>query len=278
MARWRTPNPRTLNLVLSGDLDVSTMDELPAGRIPIETRLHRPAQRQDAYRLVREQVALGRQVFVICPLVEESEVIDARAAVEEAQRLRQDVFPNLRVDVVHGRMGSKKKDAVMTSFRVHEFDILVSTSVIEVGIDIPNATVMMIEGAERFGLAQLHQFRGRVGRGGARSYCLLLADNASAEGEGRLQTMVATNDGFVLAQKDLELRGPGDFIGTRQSGLPELGWLNDGFDSRLLEAARTAAERLIEADPEIDIRRFPRLKPRLQHYWATASAIDTSKS
>jgi len=137
---------------------------------------------------------------------------------------------------------------------------------------------MMIEGAERFGLAQLHQFRGRVGRGAARSYCLLLADTASADGEGRLQTMVATNDGFVLAQKDLELRGPGDFIGTRQSGLPELGWLNDGFDSRLLEAARAAGERLIEADPEIEIRRFPRLKPRLQQYWATASAIDTSKA
>ncbi|CAN5817893.1 ATP-dependent DNA helicase RecG [soil metagenome] len=273
-----TPIPRTLNLVLSGDLDVSTMDELPPGRVPIETALYRPAQRNEAYRLVREQVARGHQVFVVCPLVEESEAIDARAAVEEAQRLQQDVFPNLRVDVVHGRMGAKKKDATMTAFRDHEFDILVSTSVIEVGIDIPNATVMMIEGAERFGLAQLHQFRGRVGRGAARSYCLLLADTASADGEGRLQTMVATNDGFVLAQKDLELRGPGDFIGTRQSGLPELGWLNDGFDSRLLEAARAAGERLIEADPEIEIRRFPRLKPRLQQYWATASAIDTSKA
>ena len=273
-----TPIPRTLNLVLSGDLDVSIMDELPKGRIPIETRLYRKAERGDAYRLVREQVERGCQVFVICPLVEESDTIEAKAAVEEAQRLKDEVFPDLRIDVVHGKMASKKKDEVMTSFRDHEFDILVSTSVIEVGIDIPNATVMMIEGAERFGLSQLHQFRGRVGRGDAQSYCVLLADDATAGGDARLETMVTTNDGFVLAEKDLELRGPGDFMGTRQSGLPELGWLEGGFDTRLIEIARAAAERLLTADPEIDIRRFPRLKPRLQQYWATAPVIDTSKS
>nr|MBA2468733.1 DNA helicase RecG [Chloroflexia bacterium] len=273
-----TPIPRTLNLVLSGDLDVSIMDEVPKGRIPIETRLYRKAERNDAYRLVREQVKRGCQVFVICPLVEESDTIEAKAAVEEAQRLKEDVFPDLRIDVVHGKMASKKKDEVMTAFRDHEFDILVSTSVIEVGIDIPNATVMMIEGAERFGLSQLHQFRGRVGRGDAQSYCVLLADEATAGGDARLETMVATNDGFLLAEKDLELRGPGDFMGTRQSGLPELGWLEGGFDTRLIEIARAAAERLLAADPEIDIRRFPRLKPRLQQYWATATVIDTSKS
>ncbi len=217
---------------------------------------------------------------MICPLVEESETIEAKAAVEEAQRLQEQVFPDLRIDVVHGRMASKKKDEVMTAFRDHAFDILVSTSVIEVGIDIPNATVMMIEGAERFGLSQLHQFRGRVGRGGAKSYCVLLADDATAGGDARLQTMVATNDGFVLAEADLELRGPGDFMGTRQSGLPELDWLDDGFDARLIEVARAAALRLLADDPAIDIRRFPRLKPRLQQFWAAASTavIDTSKS
>ena len=273
-----TPIPRTLNLVLSGDLDVSVMNERPAGRIPIETRIYRDSQRGEAERLVREEIGKGHQVFVICPLVEESDNLDAKAAVEEARRLQEEVFPDLRVDVVHGKMGSKKKDAVMSAFRDHEFDILVSTSVIEVGIDIPNATVMMIEGAERFGLAQLHQFRGRVGRGGAKSYCLLLADQVTADGEERLRTMEATDDGFLLAEKDLEIRGPGDFMGTRQSGLPELGWLNEGLDTRLLAEARASAERLIAAAPEIGIDEFPRLKPRLQQFWATASMIDASKS
>lgn len=273
-----TPIPRTLNLVLSGDLDVSVMSERPAGRIPIETRIYRDAQRREAERLVREEIGKGHQVFVICPLVEESDNLDAKAAVEEARRLQEEVFPDLRVDVVHGKMGSKKKDAVMAAFRDHEFDILVSTSVIEVGIDIPNATVMMIEGAERFGLAQLHQFRGRVGRGGAKSYCLLLADQVTADGEERLRTMEATDDGFLLAEKDLEIRGPGDFMGTRQSGLPELGWLNEGLDTRLLAEARSSAERLIGAAPDIGIDEFPRLKPKLQQFWATASMIDASKS
>jgi ATP-dependent DNA helicase RecG len=166
----------------------------------------------------------------------------------------------------------------MTRFREREFDILVSTSVIEVGIDIPNATVMMIEGADRFGLAQLHQFRGRVGRGGSKSYCLLLADDVSIDGGARLQTMVASDDGFILAERDLELRGPGDFIGTRQSGLPELNWLNQGFDSRVLDLARESAERLIEASPDIDIARFQRLKPRLQHFWAHRQEPDSGLS
>jgi ATP-dependent DNA helicase RecG len=273
-----TPIPRTLNLVLSGDLDVSVMNERPAGRIPIQTRVYRETQRGEAERLVSEEIARGHQVFVICPLVEESENLEAKAAVDEAQRLQEEVFPDLRVDVVHGKMPSRKKDSVMSAFRDRQFDILVSTSVIEVGIDIPNATVMMIEGAERFGLAQLHQLRGRVGRGGSQSYCLLLADQVTADGEERLRTMEATDDGFLLAEKDLELRGPGDFMGTRQSGLPELGWLNDGLDTRLLAAARSSAERLIATEPDIGIDRFPRLKPRLQQFWATASMIDASKS
>ncbi|MCO5224042.1 MAG: ATP-dependent DNA helicase RecG, partial [Thermomicrobiales bacterium] len=262
-----TPIPRTLNLVLHGDLDVSVIDERPPGRVPISTFCYVGPERSKAYQLVRHEVQKGHQVFVICPLVNESDTIVAKAAVEEAERLQNEVFPGLKVDVLHGKMRSKAKDEIMERFRNHEFDILVSTSVIEVGIDIPNATVMMIEGADRFGLAQLHQFRGRVGRGESKSYCLLLSDDVSAENNARLQTMVATDDGFVLAEKDLELRGPGDVIGTRQSGLPDLGVLEMGFDSRILDRARATAERLITADPEISEARFPRLKPRLRAYW-----------
>lgn len=262
-----TPIPRTLNLVLHGDLDVSIIDERPPGRIPISTFSYVGPERIKAYQLVRHEVQKGHQVFVICPLVSESDTIVARAAVQEAERLQQEVFPDLRIDVLHGKMTGKQKDDIMERFRNHEMDILVSTSVIEVGIDIPNASVMLIEGADRFGLAQLHQFRGRVGRGGNKSYCLLLSDDASAENNARLRTMVDTDDGFVLAEKDLQLRGPGDLIGTRQSGLPDLGVLEQGFDTRILERARTIAERIVEADPQIDEARFPRLKRRLRAYW-----------
>jgi len=273
-----TPIPRTLNLVLNGDLDVSIINERPPGRIPIETSKYSSQDRGKAYDLVRREVAKGHQVFVICPLVEESDSIEAKAAVDEARRLQEEVFPELRVDVLHGKMSAKAKDGIMDRFRDHEFDILVSTSVIEVGIDIPNATVMMIEGADRFGLAQLHQFRGRVGRGGNKSYCLLLADEISMDGGARLQTMVASDDGFVLAERDLELRGPGDFIGTRQSGLPELSWLDQGFDTRILDIAREAAERLIDASPTVDIARFHRLKPRLQQFWSHRQEPDSGLS
>lgn len=273
-----TPIPRTLNLVLHGDLDVSIIDERPPGRIPISTFSYVGPDRTKAYELVRHEVKKGHQIFVICPLVTESDTIIARAAEQEAERLQNEVFPDLRVDLLHGKMSAKKKDDVMSRFRDHEFDILVSTSVIEVGIDIPNATVMMIEGADRFGLAQLHQFRGRVGRGGNKSYCLLLSDDASAENNARLQTMVETDDGFVLAEKDLQLRGPGDMIGTRQSGLPELGFLEQGFDTRILERARAAAERLVADDPAIRESRFPRLKSQLIQFWQHRSATATPAS
>ncbi len=273
-----TPIPRTLNLVLHGDLDVSIIDERPPGRIPIETSKFVGPDRSQAYQLVRHEVQKSRQIFVICPLVEESDTIEAKAAVAEAERLQNEVFPDLKVDVLHGKMPAKKKDEIMSRFRNREFDILVSTSVIEVGIDIPNATVMMIEGADRFGLAQLHQFRGRVGRGGNKSYCLLLSDDPSAESNARLHTMVATDDGFVLAERDLELRGPGDMIGTRQSGLPELSWLEQGFDTRMLDRAREFAERLVAVDPDISDTRFPRLKRRLQQFWFTRKEPSTSIS
>ncbi len=266
-----TPIPRTLNMVLNGDLDVSIIDALPPGRIPIETRRYFGDERQRAYDLVREEIRKGHQVFVICPLVEESEATEAKAALAEAERLQRDVFPEFRIAVLHGRMPGREKDRIMTAFRDHEADILVSTSVIEVGIDVPNATVMMIEGADRFGLAQLHQFRGRVGRGGKKSYCLLLADEATPEAETRLDMMVQSNDGFVLAEKDLELRGPGDFIGTRQSGLPAMTWLDNTFDTRLLDAARQAAEGLLSRDPKLEHPQHQALKARLQAFWAAAA-------
>jgi ATP-dependent DNA helicase RecG len=266
-----TPIPRTLNMVLNGDLDVSVIGELPPGRIPIETRRYLGPERQTAYDLVRTEVANGHQVFVICPLVEESEATEAKAAVAEAQRLQTEVFPDLEIAVLHGRMSGREKDRIMTAFRDRDAHILVSTSVIEVGIDVPNATVMLVEGADRFGLAQLHQFRGRVGRGGSRSYCLLLADEATPEAEARLQMMVETNDGFLLAEKDLELRGPGDFIGTRQSGMPEMTWLDGSFDTRLLDQARQSAEEVLDADPDLRRPEHTPLRTRLHIFWQTAS-------
>jgi ATP-dependent DNA helicase RecG len=271
LAMTATPIPRTLNLVIHGDLDVSVLAERPPGRIPIETRRYIGAERAAAYALVREEVARGHQVFVICPLVEASEAVEAKAAVEEAERLSRDVFPEMRIATLHGRMKSRDKDAIMAAFREREHDLLVSTSVIEVGIDVPNATVMLIEGADRFGLAQLHQFRGRVGRGGARSYCLLLAEEGSPDGEERLQTMVASDDGFLLAEKDLELRGPGDFIGTRQSGLPEMQWLEGVFDTRLLDRARRAAEMVLETDPGLAQPFHARLSERFAAFWERAA-------
>jgi ATP-dependent DNA helicase RecG len=266
-----TPIPRTLNMVLNGDLDVSVIGELPPGRIPIETRRYLGPERQTAYDLVRSEIGRGHQVFVICPLVEESEATEAKAAVAEAQRLKAEVFPDREIAVLHGRMSGREKDRIMTAFRDREADILVSTSVIEVGIDVPNATVMLVEGADRFGLAQLHQFRGRVGRGGSRSYCLLLADEATPDAEARLQMMVETTDGFVLAEKDLELRGPGDFIGTRQSGLPEMTWLDGSFDTRLLDQARQSAEALLDSDPSLSQPEHAALNTRFHLFWQTAS-------
>ena len=272
LAMTATPIPRTLNMVLFGDMDVAVIDEMPPGRIPIETRRYLGDERYQAYDLVREQVEHGHQVFVICPLVEESDTLEEKAAVAEAVRLQEEVFPDLRIALLHGRMPGREKERVMTAMRAHDFDILVATSVIEVGIDIPNATVMIIEGADRFGLAQLHQFRGRVGRGGARSYCLLLADRASLDGEARLNLMVETIDGFLLAEQDLKLRGPGDFLGTRQSGLPDMPWLSEGFDTRLLEQARNAAAQVLESDSSLSRPEHLALAAVASQFWSSAMA------
>ncbi len=257
-----TPIPRTLALTLYGDLDVSTIDQLPPGRTPLETRWLSPSERRDGYRFVREQISMGRQAFIICPLVEESLHIEAKAATEEYQRLSEEVFPDLNIGLLHGRMSSSEKDTVMGGFQRGELDILVSTSVVEVGIDIPNATVMLIEGAERFGLAQLHQFRGRVGRGQHKSYCLLFSDSNSVEVRTRLSIMESTSDGFILAEEDLKLRGPGDLLGTRQSGIPELK-IAKLTDVELLQLARQEASEILDKDPDLALPEHKELLARL---------------
>jgi ATP-dependent DNA helicase RecG len=267
-----TPIPRSLALTVYGDLDLSTIDELPVGRQPIRTHWIRPWERERAYAFVRAQVAEGRQAFVICPLVEESEVFDAKAAVDEHLRLQKDVFPDLRLGLLHGRMKGEEKESVMRAFREGDLHILVSTSVVEVGIDVPNATVMLVEGAERFGLAQLHQFRGRVGRGEHQSYCLLVSEAAEGDAAERLQALVDSDDGFVLAEKDLQLRGPGDFLGTRQSGLPALR-LARLSDLRTLELARTEAKRLLDSDPDLAQPEHQGLARQIDRFWQGQSDL-----
>jgi ATP-dependent DNA helicase RecG len=243
-----TPIPRSLALTMYGDLDISVIDEMPPGRTEIKTKWLTPNQRQSAYDFVAKQIATGRQAFIICPLIEESEAIQTKAAVAEYERLCSSVFPGLRLGLLHGRMSSSDKEGVMEQFRCGDLDILVSTPVVEVGVDVPNATVMLIEGADRFGLAQLHQFRGRVGRGEHQSFCILLADTPSPEARQRLSLLECTRDGFALAEEDLRLRGPGEFFGTRQSGLPELRMARLS-DVQLLELARNEAIRLFDNDP-----------------------------
>jgi ATP-dependent DNA helicase RecG len=262
-----TPIPRSLALTVFGDLDLSVIDEMPPGRQPVQTRLLLPTERERAYAFVRSQIERGRQAFIICPLVEESDKIEAKAAVEEHKRLQTQIFPDLRVGLLHGRMKGEQKEDVMGQFVRGEINILVSTSVVEVGIDVPNASVMLVEGANRFGLAQLHQFRGRVGRGEHTSYCLLVADSSTAESEERLKAIEATHDGFVLAEKDLELRGPGEFFGTRQSGLPDLR-VAGLADVRLLDAARREAQRLFDADPQLASPDLRLLVQQVDRFWS----------
>ncbi len=263
-----TPIPRTLALTLYGDLDLSVIDELPPGRKEIKTKWLKPEQRIKAYDFLRREIAVGAQAFIICPLIEESESIEAKAAVAEYERLSHEVFPDLKLGLLHGRMAIAEKDKVMKSFRDRKLAILVSTPVVEVGIDIPNASVMLIEAADRFGLSQLHQFRGRVGRGEKQSYCLLLAEKPSPEGSERLQAIEKIQDGFVLAEKDLELRGPGEFFGTRQSGLPDLRMARLS-DTPLLELARNEALALFKKDPSLTMREHRQLAQELSRVWQT---------
>ena len=246
-----TPIPRTLALSLHGDLDVSQIDELPPGRTPIRTSTLRPEERAEAWALIREQVALGQRAYVVLPLVEESEKLDLRSAVEVHRQLAEEVFPELQVGLLHGRLSSEEKQAVIGAFAGGVCQVLVSTTVVEVGVDVPEASVMVIDHAERFGLSQLHQLRGRVGRGAAASHCLLIHDGNSATARQRLDVLVHSTDGFEIAEMDLRLRGPGQVLGTRQSGLPDLALASLSDDGAVLEEARDVARRLLESDPHL---------------------------
>ncbi|MBD3306914.1 ATP-dependent DNA helicase RecG [candidate division KSB3 bacterium] len=263
-----TPIPRTLSLTVYGDLEVSILDELPPGRTPVITQRFYESNRQKAYRLIADEVQRGRQVYIVYPLVEESENLDLKAATEMSEHLAHDIFPQFRVGLVHGRLKPEDKDQQMLAFKQHTLDILVSTTVLEVGIDVPNATVMLIEHAERFGLSQLHQLRGRVGRGSSKSYCLLMtAFPMSEDARRRLDAMVETTDGFVIAERDLAIRGPGEFFGTKQSGLPDLHVANLIRDARLLEAAREEAFTIIRTDPSFALPEHAPIKNALEQRW-----------
>jgi ATP-dependent DNA helicase RecG len=263
-----TPIPRTLAMTLFGDLSLSVIDELPPGRSPVETRIFFESRRSQAYDIVRDEVAKGHQAYVIYPLVEETEKSDLKAAAQMAEHLDLHVFSSLRVGLLHGRMSPDEKETVMTAFKSREVDILVATTVIEVGIDVPNATLMIIEHAERFGLSQLHQLRGRVGRGHAKSRCILLTPGKMSEdGEKRLRVMESTSDGFRIAEADLEIRGPGDFLGTRQSGMPDFRVANILRDGGILEHARRAAFELLESDPELSAAGHVSLREELLRRW-----------
>jgi len=262
-----TPIPRTMALTLYGDLDLSVIDELPPGRQVVKTKCLEPQYREKAYTFLHRQVSNGRQAFIICPLIEESEILEAKAAKTEYERLSRDVFPDLKLGLLHGQMPGSEKEEVMRHFRAGELDILVSTSVVEVGIDVPRASVMMVEGAERFGLSQLHQFRGRVGRDKEQGYCLLIPEKLSPEARERLRLMEKVHDGFALAEKDLELRGPGEFFGTHQSGLPDLK-LAKLTDLRSLELARREAITLFQSDPNLKKAGHQPLRQQLSRVWA----------
>lgn len=271
-----TPIPRTLALTVYGDLDLSLIDELPKGRKKVITKVIPPKKRREAYEFIKREVKSGRQVFVICPRIEPEKSknknpnekksvswAEVKAVKEEYKKLSEKVFPNLKVGMLHGKMKSEEKEKIMEEFKSGKIDILVSTSVIEVGIDVPNATVMMIEGAERFGLSQLHQFRGRVGRGKYQSFCFLFTDSPAKRTRKRLEALLTCEDGFKLAEKDLEIRGPGDFSGVRQWGIPDLPMasLKDPF---LVEKTRKAAKEILNEEPEL--KRYPLLKRELSKF------------
>jgi ATP-dependent DNA helicase RecG len=263
-----TPIPRSLALTVYGDLDLSVMDEMPAGRQPVNTHVLRPQERERAYTLVRGQIKAGRQAFIIYPLIDESEKLEElRAAVDDYEVLSKEIFPDLKLGLLHGRMKPDEKDDAMLKFRDRQYDILVSTTVVEVGVDVPNAVVMLIEGADRFGLAQLHQLRGRVGRGSEQSYCLLIPTHEDKAENERLQAMAESNDGFVLAERDLEQRGPGEFLGTRQSGYGSGLRMASLTDVQLIQKARGEAENLFARDPDLTMPEDALLAESLDRFW-----------
>ena len=250
-----TPIPRTLALTVHGDLDLTVINEMPKGRLPIKTTF--TGSHRGVWDLVRREVNYGRQAYVVYPLIDESETLSAKAATIEAEKLQKEVFPEFKVGLLHGKLKNDEKEKVMSDFKDGKYDILVSTTVVEVGVDVPNATVMVIENAERFGLSQLHQLRGRVGRSDLQSYCVLVSSTRSMETRERLSIMTQTNDGFVIAEKDLQLRGPGEFLGTRQSGLPDLVISDIVKDAKILELARMEAIDFVKNN---NLDEFPELK------------------
>lgn len=252
-----TPIPRTLALILYGDLDISIIDELPPGRKPVKTYSVPGGMRSRAYNFIYKNIKSGMQAYVVCPLVAESESSDLKNAEELAEKLAQD-YPDIKVGLMHGKMKAKDKDEVMAGFASGEIQLLVATTVIEVGVNVPNANIMAIENAERFGLSQLHQLRGRVGRGGDQAHCILITDAENEVTKKRMETMCASNDGFYISEQDLKLRGPGDFFGTRQHGLPEMKIANLFEDRDILRLAQRAAKSLIEDGTD----KYPLLKKR----------------
>jgi ATP-dependent DNA helicase RecG len=269
-----TPIPRTLTLTLYGELDVSIIDELPPGRKPVRTHWKTPEERLKVYAGVRKLIQEGRQAYVICPLIDESDKLQVRAAEAMAEHLQKDVFPDLHVGLLHGRMKPAEKEAVMDAFRAGELQILVSTTVIEVGVDVPNAAAIVIEDADRFGLAQLHQLRGRVGRSEHQSYCVLIANPKSDDGQRRMDIMTRTNNGFLIAEEDLRIRGPGEIYGTRQSGMPSFRVADLVKDMRLLEVTRQEAFHLLEHDPDLSRPEHAALREaveRFRHRFAIAT-------
>ena len=271
-----TPIPRTLALIIYGDLDVSVIDELPPGRTPVETYVVGEDKRERMYGFVRRLTGEGRQAYIVCPSVEEnpdyaspgSELPDLKAVTKYAGELQRDVFPQLRVGFVHGKMKSRDKEAVMAAFAAGELDVLVSTTVIEVGVDVPNAALMIVENADRFGLSQLHQLRGRVGRGRHKSYCVLMTSTKNPDSRARLKVLASTTDGFKIAEEDLKLRGPGDFFGARQHGLPQLKVADFASDMLLLHEAQEAAQRLVERDPDLSLPQNAMLLRRVRQLFA----------
>jgi len=263
-----TPIPRTLAMTVYGDLDVSVIDELPPQKKPIKTKVFYESQRPQVYEAIRKELAKKHQIFIVYPLVTESEALDLKDATRMAQHLQQDIFPDYQVGLIHGRLKAQEKDEIMAAFLEKRTDILVSTTVIEVGIDIPQASVMVIEHAERFGLSQLHQLRGRVGRGDIPAYCILLAQHkGSQEARRRLRIMEETNDGFRIAEEDLAIRGPGEFMGVRQSGLPDFRVANIARDGQILNEAKTDAFALVEQDPFLNKPEHTLLREVLLHRW-----------
>jgi ATP-dependent DNA helicase RecG len=269
-----TPIPRSLALTLYGDLDMSVLDERPPGRKPVRTGIREGDARRKVWEFVREEVAAGRQAYVVYPLIEESEKIDLKAASAEYETLRTDVFPDLRVGLMHGQLPAERKDEVMQAFVTGEIDVLVSTTVIEVGIDVPNATVMVVEHAERFGLSQLHQLRGRIGRGAEQSWCVLMS-GGGREARERLAVLARTDDGFEIARADLRLRGMGDLFGSKQHGLPDFRFFDPWQHEDLLARAREEARAVIDADPELERPEHRRYRDELaQRYGERARLFE----